>query len=45
MFCLHVRIGTTDDSYANNINKAIGIFSMIARKWDDDFGVWYRAHW
>ena len=34
-----------DDSYAINTTKAIGIFSMIARKWDDDFGVWYRAHW
>ena len=37
-----------DDCYENNtINttKAIGIFSMIAREWDDDFGVWYRAHW
>ena len=37
-----------DDCYENNtINttKAIGIFSMIERKWDDDFGVWYRAHW
>ena len=37
-----------DDCYENNtINttKAIGIFSMVIREWDDDFGVWYRAHW
>ena len=34
-----------DDCYENNTIKAIGIFSMIEREWDDDFGVWYRAHW
>ena len=34
---------STDDSYANNINKAIGIFSMIIREWDDDHAVWYLA--
>ena len=39
------RMSSMDDFYAINTTKAIGIFSMIARKWDDDFGVWYRAHW
>ena len=34
---------STDDSYANNINKAIGIFSMVIREWDDDHVVWYLA--
>lgn len=29
---------------STNTTNAIGIFSMIARKWDDDFGVWYRAY-
>ena len=35
---------STDDSYANNINEAIGIFSMVIREWNDDFVVWYRAY-
>ena len=34
---------SNDDSYANNINKAIGIFSMVIREWDDDHVVWYLA--
>ena len=34
---------STADSYANNINKAIGIFSMVIREWDDDHVVWYLA--
>ena len=38
------RMSSMDDFYAINTTKAIGIFSMIARKWDDDFGVWYRAY-
>ena len=33
----------TDDSYSNNIIRAIDIFSMIAREWDDDHVVLYLA--
>ena len=33
----------TDDSYSDNIIRAIDIFSMIAKEWDDDHVVWYLA--
>ena len=33
----------TDDSYSDNIIRAIDIFSMIAREWDDDHVVLYLA--
>ena len=33
----------TDDSYSDNIIRAIDIFSMIAREWDDDHAVLYLA--
>ena len=33
----------TDDSYSDNIIRAIDIFSMIARDWDDDHAVLYLA--
>ena len=34
---------STDDSCSDNIIRAIDIFSMIAREWDDDHVVWYLA--
>ena len=34
---------STDDSYSDNIIRAIDIFSMIAREWDDDHVVLYLA--
>lgn len=33
----------TDDSYSDNIIRAIDIFSMISREWDDDHVVLYLA--
>ena len=33
----------TDDSYSDNIIRAIDIFSMIAKEWDDDHVVLYLA--
>ena len=33
----------TDDSYSDNIIRAIDIFSMIAKEWDDDYVVLYLA--
>ena len=33
----------TDDSYSDNIIRAIDIFSMIVREWDDDHAVLYLA--
>ena len=34
---------STDDSCSDNIIRAIDIFSMIAREWDDDHAVLYIA--
>ena len=33
----------TDDSYSDNIIRAIDIFSMFAKEWDDDYVVLYLA--
>ena len=33
----------TDDSYSDSIIRAIDIFSLIIREWDDDHVVWYLA--
>ena len=32
-------------SFVHEIKKSIDIFSMIAREWDDDHVVWYKALW
>ena len=38
------KIFINDIIYSDNITRAIGIFSMVIRDWDDDFGVWYSAY-
>lgn len=34
-----------DECYENYVKRAVDVFSMIVREWNDDDMVWYQASW